>query len=93
MYIFKGDTENAIKCLESILSKEATDYDTLKLIFSLNASTGKTDKAQQYLDSFQKMIKAAEDEDFELNDIELLGDIAEFYEQSDIIVSRNSNNC
>ncbi|KAJ3269385.1 protein required for normal CLN1 and CLN2 G1 cyclin expression [Terramyces sp. JEL0728] len=89
MYIYKGDTDNAIKCLETILAKDANDYDTLKMIFSLNSSSGKTEKAQQYLESFQKMIRAVQDEDFVLNDIELLCDIAEFYEQTDIINSRN----
>ena len=46
MYVYRGDTENASQCFEKVLKAQPGNYETMKILGSLYASSS---NEEQYL--------------------------------------------
>lgn len=44
MYIYRGDTENAAQCFERVLKAQPGNYETMKILGSLYASSSSQSK-------------------------------------------------
>ena len=81
MYIARGDTENAALCLEKVLTSQPNNYETLKILGSLYASSPDPKKREAARGHLKKVTEETPD------DVEALIELAGILEQMDISAS------
>lgn len=78
MYIHRGDSENAAQCFEKVLKVQPNNYETMKILGSLYASStsqSKRDTAKNYLKKVTEQVP---------DDVEAWIELAQILEQNDL---------
>ncbi|XP_070564627.1 RNA polymerase-associated protein CTR9 homolog [Ptychodera flava] len=78
MYIYRGDTENAAQCFEKVLKSQPGNYETMKILGSLYASSPDQEKREIAKGHLQKVVEQFPD------DVEAWIELAQILEQSDV---------
>ncbi|XP_023019050.2 RNA polymerase-associated protein CTR9 homolog [Leptinotarsa decemlineata] len=78
MYIYRGDTENAAQCFEKVLKSQPGNYETMKILGSLYASSTSQSKRDIAKVHLKKVTDQFPD------DIEAWIELAQILEQSDL---------
>ncbi|CAG9839944.1 unnamed protein product [Diabrotica balteata] len=81
MYIYRGDTENAAQCFEKVLKAQPGNYETMKILGSLYASSSSQSKRDIAKVHLKKVTDQFPD------DIEAWIELAQILEQSDLQAS------
>jgi RNA polymerase-associated protein CTR9 len=88
LYLSQDKPEEAIQCLEKVLAKHPTDYDSLKLLFSVYTNKPALhEKAEVVFESLKKIVGDSEKE-LKVRDPELIADIAAYLEKSNVQQAR-----
>lgn len=78
LYIAKGDTENAASCFEKVLKVNPGNYETMKILGSIYASSEDQTKKERAKSYFKKVTESIPD------DVEAWIELAQILEQSDL---------
>lgn len=78
MYIYRGDTENAAQCFEKVLKAQPGNYETMKILGSLYASSSSQSKRDIAKAHLKKVTEQFPD------DIEAWIELAQILEQNDL---------
>lgn len=78
LYIAKGDTENAASCFEKVLKVNPGNYETMKILGSLYASSEDQTKREQAKGYLKRVTESIPD------DVEAWIELAQILEQSDL---------
>ncbi|XP_077994649.1 RNA polymerase-associated protein CTR9 homolog [Glandiceps talaboti] len=81
MYIYRGDTDNAAQCFEKVLKSQPGNYETMKILGSLYASSPDQEKREVAKGHLQKVVEQFPD------DVEAWIELAQILEQSDVQVA------
>lgn len=78
MYIFRGDNENAVQCFEKVLKAQPGNYETMKILGSLYATSDDPDKLNLAKQHLKKVTEQAAD------DVEAWIELAQILERNDV---------
>ncbi|RZF42744.1 hypothetical protein LSTR_LSTR007721 [Laodelphax striatellus] len=78
MYIYRGDSENAAQCFEKVLKAQPGNYETMKILGSLYASSSSQSKRDIAKNHLRKVTEQLPD------DVEAWIELAQILEQSDL---------
>ncbi|XP_002733846.1 RNA polymerase-associated protein CTR9 homolog, partial [Saccoglossus kowalevskii] len=78
MYIYRGDMENAAQCFEKVLKSQPGNYETMKILGSLYATSPDQEKREIAKGHLQKVVEQFPD------DVEAWIELAQILEQSDV---------
>ncbi|XP_060694971.1 RNA polymerase-associated protein CTR9 homolog [Hemiscyllium ocellatum] len=78
MYIYRGDKENAAQCFEKVLKAYPNNYETMKILGSLYATSDEQEKREVAKGHLKKVTEQYPD------DVEAWIELAQILEQSDI---------
>merc|ERR1719210_2118173 len=81
MYVYRGDTENASQCFEKVLKAQPGNYETMKILGSLYASSTNEEK-RKIAESHLKKVTEQFPED-----VEAWIELAQILEQNDLVES------
>jgi RNA polymerase-associated protein CTR9 len=86
MYIYRGDSENAAQCFEKVLKVHPGNYETMKILGSLYASSSSQSKRDTAKNHLKKVTEQVPD------DVEAWIELAQILEQNDLQGSLNAYN-
>ena len=78
MYIYRGDTENAAQCFEKVLKAQPGNYETMKILGSLYATSDNEEKRDIAKSHLKKVTEQFPD------DVEAWIELAQILEQTDL---------
>ena len=81
MYVYRGDTENASQCFEKVLKAQPGNYETMKILGSLYASSTNEEKRKIAETHLKKVTEQFPE------DVEAWIELAQILEQNDLVES------
>ena len=84
MYVYRGDTENASQCFEKVLKAQPGNYETMKILGSLYASSANEEKRKVAETHLRKVTEQFSE------DVEAWIELAQILEQTDLQESLKS---
>ena len=81
MYVYRGDTENASQCFEKVLKAQPGNYETMKILGSLYASSTNEEKRKIAENHLKKVTEQFPE------DVEAWIELAQILEQNDLVES------
>ena len=78
MYVYRGDTENASQCFEKVLKAQPGNYETMKILGSLYASSTNEEKRKIAETHLKKVTEQFPE------DVEAWIELAQILEQNDL---------
>jgi len=84
MYVYRGDTENASQCFEKVLKAQPGNYETMKILGSLYASSDNEEKREIAKSHLRKVTEQFPE------DVEAWIELAQILEQTDLDASLQS---
>ena len=78
MYVYRGDTENASQCFEKVLKAQPGNYETMKILGSLYASSSNEEKRKIAENHLKKVTEQFPE------DVEAWIELAQILEQNDL---------
>ena len=89
VHIKQGRIDSACQCLEKIISKNPSDYDTLTFLFALYSENSKyQEQAQNIFESLKKIMTFKADGLLDIQDPDVLAQVAKYFEKRNPTMAR-----